>query len=269
MIIAQISDTHIELGTPEGEQRLKDFTDTITDINALEPQPDVIIHTGDIVHNGRQDEYARSAEILAKARAPVFVMAGNKDDRANLHEAFSVRGYLAPDAGFIDYTVEDYPLRLIVLDTMTTRSNKGDFCPERVKRLINMIDADSTRPIAVFTHHPPFEVTEGPDSLHFETPDMMERLRGALQYSGRTVAVFSGHVHRAVVGTVEAIPAMTMTSIATNLRKGDYPADMQTRPVYQLHRFDGVSGITTQTRIVGIQKEIKHELASSEPLHVA
>src|SRR3546814_2805240 len=40
-----------------------------------------------------------------------------------------------------------------------------------------MIDRETTKPIAVFTHHPPFEVTVGPDLLHFEAADVMSELR--------------------------------------------------------------------------------------------
>src|SRR3546814_216373 len=132
----------------------------------------VIVHTGDIVHHGRSDEYARAASILANARVPVYVLAGNKDNRAGLREAFAHYGYLAPDSDFVDYAVEDYPVRLIALDTLSSRSNKGDFCRERIERLIDMIDRETTKPIAVFTHHPPFEVTVGPDLLHFEAADV-------------------------------------------------------------------------------------------------
>ncbi len=251
MIIAQISDTHIALDTPDADQRIRDFASTIADINALEPAPDVIVHTGDIVHNGRQDEYAQAVATLAKARAPVYVMVGNKDNRANLREAFSACGYLAPNSDFVDYAIDDYPVRLIALDTLSSGSNKGDFCRERVRNLIDLIDAETTKPIAVFTHHPPFEVMVGPDRLHFETRDIMSGLRRALQHSGRVVAVFSGHVHRAASGHVESIPATVMPSIATTLRKGDYPAEMKTRPIYHVHRFGPVRGFATETRIVG------------------
>jgi 3',5'-cyclic-AMP phosphodiesterase len=253
MIIAQISDTHIALDTPDADQRIRDFELTVADINALDPAPDVIVHTGDIVHNGRQDEYAQAVATLAKASAPVYVLAGNKDNRANLGRAFSARGYLAPDSDFIDYAIDDYPVRLIALDTLSSGSNKGDFCPERVRRLINLIDADTTKPIAVFTHHPPFEVTVGPDPLHFETPEIMSRLCRALQHSGRVVAVFSGHVHRAAMGHIANIPATVMPCIATTLRRGEYPAPMRIRPVYQVHRFDPVWGFATETRIVGTE----------------
>lgn len=250
MIIAQISDTHIALDVPDAEQRLRDFEATIADVNALDPAPDVIVHTGDIVHNGRPDEYARALAILSLARAPVYVLAGNKDDRTNLRAAFSSHGYLAPDSEFIDYAIESYPVRLIAVDTLSLHSNKGDFCPVRAERLIDAIDVETTKPIAVLTHHPPFEVLVGPDRLNFETPQMMERLRAALQHSGRVVAVFSGHVHRAAEGHVGRIPATVMQCIATPLRRGDYPARMRTCPVYHVHRFDPTWGFITESRIV-------------------
>ena len=256
MIIAQISDTHLALDTPDADQRIRDFALTVADINTLDPAPDVIVHTGDIVHNGRQDEYAQAVATLARARAPVYVLAGNRDNRANLHAAFSASGYLARDFNFIQYAIERYPVRLIALDTLSSGSNKGDFCPERVKRLIDLIDAEANKPIAVFTHHPPFEVTVGPDRLHFETPEIMSRLRQALQHSGRVVAVFSGHVHRAAEGYVGNLPATVVPCIATTLRKGEYPAHMKRCPVYYIHRFDPVCGFATEARIVGSRSSV-------------
>ena len=246
MIIAQISDTHIAL---DAKQRIRDFEVTVADINGLDPLPDAIVHTGDIVHNGRQEEYARAVAILANARVPVFVLAGNKDNRPNLREAFSANGYLGPDFDFVQYAIEDYPVRLIALDTLSS-GNKGDFCRERLRHLTDLVEAETAKPIAVFTHHPPFEVTEGPEPLHFENRDAMSRLRGALRH-GRVVAVFSGHVHRAASGDVAGIPATVMPAIATTLRHGRYPAHLKNRPVYQVHRFDPAWGFTTETRIAG------------------
>jgi 3',5'-cyclic AMP phosphodiesterase CpdA len=253
MIIAQISDTHLTLDTLDAHRRMRDFARTIADINALDPQPQAIVHTGDIVHNGRQDEYAEAATILAAARAPVYVLAGNKDERANLRAAFAARGYLMPGSGFVDYAIEDFSVRLIALDTLSPGNGKGEFRAEQVKDLIDRIDAETTKPIAVFTHHPPFEVTVGPDRLHFETSESMSRLRDALQRSRRVVAVFSGHVHRAAAGHVGTIPASVVPCIATTLRKGDYPPQMRTRPIYHVHRFDPAWGFATETRIVMLE----------------
>jgi len=78
----------------------------------------------------------------------------------------------------------------------------------------------------------------------------MSTLCRALQRSGRVVGIFSGHGHRAA-GGVGSIPAMVMQCVATTLRKGNYPAQMQMRPVYHVHRFDSVWAFATETRIVG------------------
>jgi len=117
MIIAQISDTHLELGTPEGEQRRKDFERTIADINALDPAPDVIVHSGDIVHNGRSDEYAAAQDILSKAKveklllvekgklAGLITMADIDKTRAFPHSCKDERGRLRVGAavGVLDF----------------------------------------------------------------------------------------------------------------------------------------------------------------------
>jgi 3',5'-cyclic-AMP phosphodiesterase len=251
MIIAQISDTHIDLDSPDAARRIRDLELTIADINTLDPAPDVIVHTGDIAHNGRAGEYAQAVAALAKARSPVHVLAGNRDSRTQLRKAFSAQRYFTPESDFIEYAIDDYPVRLIALDTLGSASNKGDFCSERVRNLIAMMEADKAKPVAVFTHHPPFEVMVGPDRLHFETPEVMSRLGRTLQRSGRVAAVFSGHVHRAATGHVGSIPATVVQCIATTLRRGEYPAQMKRRPVYQVHRFDPAWGFSSETRIVG------------------
>ena len=251
MLVAQISDTHLTLDTPDSEQRIRDFEAVVADINALDEAPDAIVHTGDIVHNGRAEEYALAAAILARARAPVFVIPGNKDDRANLRAAFGGHGYISTDSEFIDYAIERFEVRLIAVDTLNTQSNKGDFCEARACRLVRMIGADPGKPIALFAHHPPFEVRVGPDPVNFETREAMERLARAAQHAGRVAAVISGHVHRGTTGHVGAIPATVMPAVATPLRKGEYPAHLLARPVYHLHRLDRHGGFSAASRIVG------------------
>jgi Icc protein len=250
MIIAQISDTHLALDTPDAGKRIDDFERVIADINALDPAPDVIVHTGDVVQNGRIDEYAEAIRILSAARTPVYPIVGNKDERANFRAAFAAGGYLDTCAELIEYTVEDFPVRLIMTDTLNLASNKGDFCQVRADHLVNAIDSDRSRPIAVFAHHPPFRVTVGPDPLNFETEGMMEELRAALLRSGHVNAVFCGHVHRGTTGYVENIRASVMPSVATSLRKGEYPPHLTNRPIYHIHRFDPAGSFSTESRIV-------------------
>jgi len=251
MIIAQISDTHIAVDLPDAEVRRQDLESTVADINELDPLPDAIVHTGDITQHGRLEEYRIVEAALAKARAPFYLVPGNRDDRTNLREALLSFGIFPGESGFLQYAVEDHPMRLFMLDTIAVDSNKGDYCNLRVRHLIAMADADRTKPIAVFTHHPPFEVPVGPERLHFKDHAAIARLREALQHSQRVVGVFSGHVHRSAVGYVGDIRASIVQCIATPLRKGSYPIQMKGRPVYHVHRFDPEWGFASETRIVG------------------
>lgn len=250
MIIAQISDTHIAVDLPDAERRRRDLERTIADINELDPLPDIIVHTGDITQHGAPEEYRIVEGTLRKARAPFVLVPGNKDNKTNLRAAFSTYGFF-PEAGeFLQYSIERFPVRIFAVDTVTPGFNKGDYCIVRAKHLIAMAEADPTRPIAAFTHHPPFVVLVGPDRLHYRNLGAMSRLDDALRHSGRIAGIFSGHVHRSTRGYVGDIPASVVQCIATPLRKGEYPEYMKTRPVYHVHRFDPEFGFSTQTRIV-------------------
>jgi 3',5'-cyclic-AMP phosphodiesterase len=253
MIIAQISDTHIALGLADTDRRASDLERTLADINALDPSPDVIIHTGDVVHGGRREDYEAAASLLAAARAPVYVAAGNRDDRANLRQSLSRWVRPAPDAEFLDYVIDDFPVRLIAVDSLSGVSNKGDFSPERARRLMALIAAEPRRPTAVFMHHPPFIVSVGPDPLNFVSPEAMANLQQALERSGRVVAVFCGHVHRSTWGRIGSIPVMVAPCTATTLRKGDFPPRLQDQPIYHLHRLDSAGELVTEMRIVAAQ----------------
>ena len=62
---------------------------------------------------------------------PVFVIPGNHDAREPLRAAFGGDGYLPRD-GFLQYAVEDYPLRLVALDTLVPGEGGGELCAERL-----------------------------------------------------------------------------------------------------------------------------------------
>ncbi|MBT6098010.1 MAG: hypothetical protein HOH05_06505 [Marinovum sp.] len=249
MIIAQISDTHINLNTPGSDQRLLDFEKVIHDINSLDPQPNLIIHSGDIVQNGRMEEYAEATRILSKATAPVYVMAGNKDNRKNLKKSFAKDTYISAVSKFIEYEINDFPIRLIMVDTLNTHSNKGHFCDSRQESLVKMINSETTKPIAVFMHHPPCAINVGPDPFHFDNLDAMEGLCDTLQHSDRVISIFCGHVHRSTTAQIANIPVTVTTAIATQIRWGDYPAQLSKIPVYNLHRYDQDWGFITESRI--------------------
>ena len=78
---------------------------------------------------------------------PVFVIPGNHDSRDLLRAAFGADGYLPKD-GFLQYAIEDYPVRLVALDTHIPGEGGGELCDERLAWLDRTLAAspESARP---------------------------------------------------------------------------------------------------------------------------
>ena len=121
MIVIQLSDPHI-LAPGELLYRRFDTAEflarAVAEINGLDPLPDVAVVTGDLVDHGDPPEYEHLRALLAPLAMPVFVIPGNHDAREPLRAAFAADGYLPAD-GFLQYAIEDYPVWLIALDTLT------------------------------------------------------------------------------------------------------------------------------------------------------
>src|SRR5262245_14299157 len=121
MLIAQISDTHIS--TPGSRNDVlfhtaEHLARAVTHLNGLQPRPDVVLATGDLVEQGGIDEYRRLRELLAPLAMPLLPIPGNHDHRGHLTDAFGDDACLPRDGAFLQYTVEHWPLRLIGLDTL-------------------------------------------------------------------------------------------------------------------------------------------------------
>src|SRR3954451_22943984 len=134
MMIAQISDPHIVAPGARLYDRVDtaDFlTRAVGELNRLDPLPDIVVITGDLVDKGTPAEYDHLRRLLAPLAAPVFVIPGNHDSREALRAAFGGDGYLPRD-GFLQYQVEDWPVRLIALDTLIPGEGGGELCAERL-----------------------------------------------------------------------------------------------------------------------------------------
>jgi 3',5'-cyclic AMP phosphodiesterase CpdA len=249
MIIVQISDTHLDPDNGKAATRIRDLERCVRDINALDPLPDVVIHTGDLAHNGTPEKYVLAARVLSDLRCPLLIAAGNRDDRAALHSAFPQSCRLAPDSRHMQYSADVYPVRLVAIDTLSGASNQGSFCQARARHLQKMLAAGPSRPTAVFMHHPPFEVRESTYPWQFESREAIELLGQALEGHDQVVRAFCGHSHRDAAGQIAGIPVSSTPSVAVDLRLGDFPEAAGKAPVYQVHRFDFRSGFTTETRI--------------------
>ena len=149
MLIAQISDIH--LSTPDSRndgvyRTAEHLAGAVAHLNALEPRPDVVLATGDLVERGEAAEYERLREHLEPLRMPVYLVPGNHDDRVTLAQVLDHHRYMPRDGGFIQYAVEDGPVRLVALDTLIPGESGGRLCAERLAWLDGRLAEAPERP---------------------------------------------------------------------------------------------------------------------------
>jgi Icc protein len=250
MIIAQISDTHIDLDDHNSASKIQDLERCVNDMNGLNKLPDVVIHTGDLAHNGTVDKYQKAAEIFDKLLCPLFIAAGNRDDRVSLNATLPNNCSMLNNTSYIQYSVDTFPVRLIAIDTLSETTNMGDFCDVRADNLSRMLEENKTKPTAIFMHHPPFEIIQSKHKWQFDTQEAIIIFEKAVKGHMQIVRAFCGHSHREAMGITAGIPASCTPSVALNLRLGEFPEAAASVPVYQIHSFDSHSNFTTKTRIV-------------------
>ena len=234
MRIIQISDTHISLAQPS---RTADLEACVRSINAADPQPDLVVHTGDVAHDGLDEEYAAAKHILDRLRAPYVVMPGNRDRRGALVEAFADSRRIRRGMEFVQYAIDHLEVRLLVLDTHAPDSNKGRLCAARMAGFERMLAADTARPVVVFLHHPPFEVAEIPDPRQFVSWGEAEAFQALVGGEPRIRGVHCGHVHRTIEARIGAVPASTISCVAIDLRKGRSIAPPGSAPMLKVHAY--------------------------------
>jgi Icc protein len=248
MRIAQISDTHI-LATgsddPSAALRAECLARCVADINR--ERPDAVILTGDTVQHGEPDEYAHLRALLAPLEAPLYLVPGNRDDRDALRAAFADLAHMPKNSGFLHYTIEDHPLRLVALDSTEPGKRKGSFCATRQTWLDEVLSGHTDKPTVLFIHHPPFDVGD-----HYvggyRRPEEAVALADVVARHRQVVRLLCGHVHCAVERPWAGTVASIMPSVAVDVRKGDYGSEVGARPVYQLHKLAGATGLATETK---------------------
>lgn len=253
MLICQLTDLHVR---PDGATpNLVPETNTLTEracrvAAAFTPLPDVVIITGDLTESGLEAEYANLSAILGRTLSvPVYVIPGNHDQRENLRAGLAHLPGVTADPYFVQYAVEDYPVRLVMLDTLVPGANHGAQTAAQLEWLDNTLAAQPSKPTMVGMHHPPF-VTGIPhmDKIALLNPDAF---RSVIARHRQVKRIVCGHHHRPVVGQCShatvSISSSVGHQVALTLDSGDPGAFTFEPPTFQLHWWTKNNGFVSHT----------------------
>ncbi len=257
MLIAQLSDPHVR---PRGRlyQDVVDsnaqFAAAISAVNKLDPRPDLVLLSGDLVDHGRDEEYEMLSELLAALEVPLLAIPGNHDDREAFRRAFAGRPWL-PASGPIDYVVGDGgAVRIVAVDVTLPGLHHGLVGVEKAAWLDSVLSSDPRRPTVVMMHQPPFDT--GIPYLDLYSCREGQRLADVVRRHPQVERIVCGHVHRFMQmrfgGTMLCTAPSTTTAIALQLRPEAPPASHVEPPAFLLHHWRPETGLVTHFLPIGV-----------------
>ena len=238
MLLAHISDLHVMV---EGELAYG-IVDTGPMVERAiahlkQRSPNAVVISGDLVHSVKIAEYKRLQEMLATLTMPVYLMPGNHDSRDLMRQVFTNHTYL-PNQGVLQYTIEDYPMRLIMLDTNVPSEGRGELDEARLHWLDQQLAAHPHRPTLLFMHHPPFST--GITLMDGYGLTGCDKLAAIIKKYNCIERIGCGHIHRPIqtrwAGTLAYTVPSPVHQVSLELHS---PAESATfilePPAYQLH----------------------------------
>lgn len=256
MLIGQISDLHIK--TPgKLSYRVVDTSGMlkrcVDHILALKQQPDIVLATGDLTDFGHPDEYAHLRELLAPLAMPLYLIPGNHDHRENMLAAFPDHVYLTQFLPFIQYAIEDLPMRILAIDTVIPEASGGELCGRRLAWLKRKLEEAPDRPTVIIMHHPPFKTFIG----HMDRIGLAnaEALKAIVERHPQVERILCGHLHRPIqvlwAGTLASTSPSPAHQVVLDL-SADAPSQFVMEPPgYQLHQWHAESGLVSHTAFIG------------------
>jgi 3',5'-cyclic-AMP phosphodiesterase len=253
MLVAHISDLHV-MAAGELAYGVVDtypmVARAIAHITHL--SPDIVVITGDLVHNVQLAEYQRLQSLLSTLTLPVYLLPGNHDSRELIREVFTDHAYLPP-TGALQYTVEGHPLRLIMLDTNVPGEGRGELEATQLHWLDQQLSAQPQQPTLLFMHHPPF--TTGITLMDGLGLTGHEALATIVKKYDCIERIGCGHIHRPIqkrwAGTLAYTVPSPVHQVSLDLSGAAQAATFTMEPpAYQLHLWQPATGLVSHTQYI-------------------
>ncbi len=255
-LLAQVTDLHIKAEGRLSYRRV----DTagalrlcVEHLLAIPQRPDAVILTGDLTDFGRPEEYGQLAQWLAPLPMPWYLMPGNHDSRDGMRAAFPSHAYLRSGGATIDYVIDDWPVRLVALDTVIPGRSGGTVLPAQLEWLEATLSAGRDRPTLIAMHHPPFSTGIGHmDDIGL---DDVAGLEAVVRRHPQVERIIAGHLHRPIstrfAGTVASTCPSPAHQVALDLDPAAASRFMMEPPGFQLHLWRAGRGVVTHTAAIG------------------
>ncbi|TGB14545.1 phosphodiesterase [Streptomyces sp. MZ04] len=241
--IAHLSDPHLTTGPLAGDPA-RGLSRALGRVLALDPRPDCVVITGDLVDQGSPEEYRTLHELIRRFPLPLHLVAGNHDEPKALLDEFTGTRFVG-EGGKANYTVDFPEFTLVVLNSKVPRSGGGRLGAAQLDWLDGVLARRQSTPAIVCLHHPPIAI--GIPFLDGMRLDDGEELGRVLARHGNVARVLAGHVHRPIVapfaGSTLAIAPSTHLQSGLALRDG-IPNYLPEPTSFMLHLLVGPSWIT-------------------------
>jgi predicted phosphodiesterase len=188
----QISDSHIGFNKPANQDVAGTLRLALDKINALLTAPDLLLHTGDITHSAKADEFDTAQQLIKTARAgETFYVPGEhdiaNDDGAMYRERF---GKDTRGRGWYSFTHKG--VHFLGLNNCQQVDAMGKLGEDQLQWLkADLASQSASTPIVIFAHIPLWMVYP---EWNWGTPDAAEAMTYLKRFG--SVTVLNGHIHQ-------------------------------------------------------------------------
>jgi 3',5'-cyclic AMP phosphodiesterase CpdA len=191
----QLSDSHIGFHQAPNPDVKATLAEAVRKVNALATPPDFVLHTGDLTHLARPDEFDMARALMSGLKAPVFYVPGEHDtigdNGRRFFDLFGARG--ARHGG---YSFDHHGVHFVGLVNVVDLKpgGQGALGHDQLEWLEDdLAPLSGSTPVVVFAHMPMWPVYE---QWGWGTEDSAQALAYLRRFG--SVTVLNGHIHQIV-----------------------------------------------------------------------
>ena len=240
----QISDSHVGFHQAPNPDPVATLRETIARINAQSQRPDFIVHTGDLTHLSKPEQFDAVKQIVGEARVDqVFFLPGEHDVIGDNGKAYFARfGGGVSGGGWHSFDHRGVHFIALVNVLNLQAGGLGYLGTEQLAWLKqDVAGLSASTPIVVFAHMPMWSLYP---SWGWGTQDAAQALE-LLQRFG-SVTVLNGHIHQiqqTVEGRVTFHTARSTAYPQPAPGQGPAPGPLKDLPAAQLRKYIGLRDV--------------------------